>query len=160
FDGILPNCSFPDSFSTSIEVIECGLLLNYFDNPGAWGTGVAWTSTQQAAVMGHPAVNICPSWINVYSFDTAANPRETSGALGLNTQDCNVPAAAPNDPATAYDPQVNPGGVRCNLQDYMSSILGKRASDGFANNPLDNVGVQYGLESLRGGTITAAQFLD
>jgi hypothetical protein len=160
FDGILPNCSFPDSFSTAIEVVDCALLLNYFDNPAAWGSGVVWLETAEAEVMGHPDISICASWIDVYSFDTAANPREETGLLGLNTQACGVPAAAADDPTTAYDPQINPGGVRCNLQDYMVSILGRRAQDGFANNPLDNVGVQYGLAALANGSISADQFID
>src|SRR3546814_3939563 len=32
--------------------------------------------------------------------------------------------------------------------------------DGFARLPWDNVGVQYGLEALRTGVITPAEFLD
>lgn len=160
FDGILPNCSFPDSFSTAIEVIECGLLLHYFDDPSQWASGVLWDPFSQAAVMGHPGVNICQSWINVYSFDTGADPRENMGVTGLNTQNCNVPAAVAGDPTTAYDPQINPAGVRCDLEDYMVSILGRRAQDGFANNPTDNVGIQYGLHALLDRKISAAQFLD
>lgn len=160
FDGILPNCSFPDSFSTAIEVIECGLLLHYFDDPSQWASGVLWDPFSQAAVMGHPGVNICQSWINVYSFDTGADPRENMGVTGLNTQNCNVPAAVAGDPTTAYDPQINPTGVRCDLEDYMVSILGRRAQDGFANNPTDNSGIQYGLHALLDRKISAAQFLD
>ena len=154
FDGILPNCSFPDSFSTAIEVIECGLLVNYFDTPSMWGTGVAWTEPQQAAVMGHPGINICQSWVNVYAFDRGANPRQDSGPTGLDLQSCNIPKDQ------AYDPKTNPGGPRCSLTDYLVSILGRRPQDGFANNPLDNVGVQYGLGALQSGLITPAQFVD
>jgi hypothetical protein len=110
--------------------------------------------------MGHPSVNICQSWINVYSFDTGADPRENMGVTGLNTQNCNVPPASPGDPNTAYDPQTNPGGVRCDLEDYMVSIFGRRPQDGFANSPTDNTGVQYGLNALLQGKISAAQFVD
>ena len=41
-----------------------------------------------------------------------------------------------------------------------SSIFGRRASDGFANRPYDNVGVQYGLHALQSGSITPEQFVD
>src|SRR5207248_244666 len=50
FDGILPACSFPDSWSTAIEVVDCRLLVDYFDDPSKWAPGVAWPSNQQAAV--------------------------------------------------------------------------------------------------------------
>jgi hypothetical protein len=58
-----------------------------------------------------------------------------------------------------YNAATNPGGVRCTLQDYMVSMLGKRG-DGFANRPFDNVGVQYGLAALKAGTISLTQFID
>ncbi len=158
FDGILPNCSFPDSWSTAVEVVDCRLLVDYFDAPGKWGAGIAWAPQQQAAVEGHPAPNICQAWINLYGFDQGGNPRLETGSL--DTQDCNVPPAAANDPNSAYDPVVNPGGVRCDLADYFVNELGRRPQDGFANRPSDNVGVQYGLKALQAGTITAAQFID
>jgi len=41
-----------------------------------------------------------------------------------------------------YDPVTDSTGVRCTVPDYQVSILGKRTSDGFANRPFDNVGVQ------------------
>jgi hypothetical protein len=158
FDGILPNCSFTDSWSTSIEVVDCRLMVDYFDNPNKWGTGIAWTSTQEAAVEGEPGPNICESWINVYGFDEGGNPREVTSGPGIydvsDFQSCNVPAAE------AYDPQTNPKGIRCDLADYMIDELGARPQDGFANRPADNVGVQYGLNALLSGAITPAQFVD
>jgi hypothetical protein len=42
----------------------------------------------------------------------------------------------------------------------MVSIFGRRSADGFAHRPYDNVGVQYGLEALRAGRISAEQFVD
>ena len=54
----------------------------------------------------------------------------------------------------------NPTGVRCTLADVMINVFGPRPSDGFAGRPLDNVGVQYGLEALKAGTISKQQFID
>ena len=70
-----------------------------------------------------------------------------------------------------YDPETNPGGVRCTIQDEAINIFGprpesvwtaqeKKIGRGFAGVPTDNVGVQYGLEALREGKITPAQFID
>ena len=157
FDGILPNCSFPDSWSTAIEVVDCRLLVDYFDAPSKWGTGVVWTEAQEAAVSGHPGVNICQSWINVYGFDATANPHVDNRVLGL--QSCNVPAAVENDPTTGYDETINPKGVRCDLSTYFANELGLRP-DGTANRPADNVGVMYGLNTLKQGLISTDQFVD
>jgi len=169
FDGILPACSFPDSWSTAIEVVDCRLLVDYFDDPSKWAPGVAWPPNQQAAVEGHPGPNICQSWINVYGFDEGGNPRQTNGPTGLNLQSCNVERGV--GPDKAYDPQTNPGGVRCDLGSYFVNELGERAPQfwgpieqalghGFVAPPFDNVGVQYGLGALQAGTITPAQFID
>ncbi len=70
-----------------------------------------------------------------------------------------------------YNAETNPGGVRCTLADYMVNVFGPRPSSvwgaaeqqvghGFAGLPLDNVGVQYGLEALKKGQITTEQFVD
>lgn len=44
------------------------------------------------------------------------------------------------------------------LTDYQVNIFGSR-SDGLANRPYDNVGIQYGLSALKAGTITPEQFV-
>ena len=36
-DGILPNCSYEDSWTTAMEVNDCHLLLNYFAKSPAMG---------------------------------------------------------------------------------------------------------------------------
>lgn len=160
FDGIVPSQSFTDTWSTgSGEVLDCRYLVDYFDNPLSWALGVLWTLPQRAAVMGHPTTSICESWIKVFSFDQVLNPRSQPKADNPlesipDIQDCNVPEDQ------LYDPNTNPEGVRCSLQDYMVNVLGRRAQDGFAKRPHDNVGVQYGLEKLLDGTISVAQFLD
>lgn len=160
FDGIIPAQSFTDTWSTGAgEVMDCRYLVDYFASPQEWGAGVLWTPLAQAAVMGHPTVTICQSWINLFAFDWAFNPRlETQAADPVhqivNTQSCNITAEE------AWDEEANPSGVRCALADYMVNVLGRRSEDGYANRPIDNVGVQYGLKTLLDGTITTAQFLD
>ena len=73
--------------------------------------------------------------------------------------------------AQDYNADTNPGGVRCTLADYMINVFGPRPESewgpveqklghGFAGLPVDNVGVQYGLNALKAGTITPAQFVD
>jgi hypothetical protein len=150
-DGILPNCSFPDTWTVSSEVSDCGLLVRYF----AAATG--WTAAQQAAVEGTKDTSVCQYW------------NQTFLPLGTpsRAQNCGFAAGDPR----VYDPATNPGGVRCVTQDYEAAIWGSRprsqwtaaeraAGYGFARRPADNVGVLYGLAALRAGTISAAQFAD
>ena len=155
YQGILPACSFPDSWSTGQQLVDYHLVRNYAENPAKWGTGVAWTPDAIAAVEGHP------NHVNSIVFDTVYWT-----SLGVPDDGCPGVPAEDN-----YNAETNPGGVRCVLADYMINVLGPRPSSvwspaeqqvghGFAGLPLDNVGVQYGLEALKKGQITTEQFVD
>jgi hypothetical protein len=54
----------------------------------------------------------------------------------------------------------NPTGARCDVYDHAVNQLGRDPATGSARRPLDNVGVQYGLQALNAGVITVDQFLD
>ncbi len=140
-DGLQPNCSFQDSWTTANEVNDCHLLRHYFGS-----TGNGFTTAQQAAVMDVRDPGVCTAWD--LSFAPVGIPSRVSNC---NLQ--NTPFAA-----AVYNPVTNPGGVRCDLQDYQAAIWGLR-SDGFARSPFANVGVQYGLAALNAGAITPEQFV-
>jgi hypothetical protein len=59
-----------------------------------------------------------------------------------------------------YHPVTNPQGARPTVFDAAKNIYGVDPVTGFALRPYDNVGVQYGLEALNSGAISATQFLD
>jgi len=59
-----------------------------------------------------------------------------------------------------YDRTGNPKGARCGTFDHSVNALGINPETGYANRPLDNVGVQYGLKALRNGAISKEQFLN
>ncbi len=155
YQGILPACSFPDAWSTGQQLVDYHLVRNYVENPSKWGTGVVWTPDALAAVEGHP------NHVNSIVFDTVYWT-----SLGVPDDGC------PGVPADQnYNAESNPGGVRCVLADYMINVLGPRppsvwgpaeqqVGHGFAGLPLDNVGVQYGLEALKKGQISTEQFVD
>jgi hypothetical protein len=155
YQGILPACSFPDAWSTGQQLVDYHLVRNYAENPAKWGTGVVWTPDAIAAIEGHP------NHVNSIVFDTVYWT-----SLGVPDDGCPGVPAEQN-----YNAETNPGGVRCVLADYMINVLGPRPASvwspaeqqvghGFAGLPLDNVGVQYGLEALTKGQITPAQFVD
>src|SRR4051812_19049434 len=141
-DGIQPNCSFQDSWTTGNEVNDCHILRHYF-NTVAPGT---FTAAQQAAVAGTQDTSVCAAW------DASFAPV----GIPSRVQNCNLQGTA--FASLVYDPIANPTGVRCDVQDYQSAIWGFRP-DGFARSPYANVGLQYGLSALTAGTITPEQFV-
>jgi hypothetical protein len=58
-----------------------------------------------------------------------------------------------------YDAKTNPTGIGCDLYDHLVNVFGRDPATGFARRPIDNIGVQYGLEALNLGAITKQQFL-
>jgi hypothetical protein len=155
YQGILPQCSFPDAWSTGQQLVDYHLVRLYVENPGKWGPGVLWTPAEIAAVEGHP------NHVNSIVLDSLYWT-----SLGDPTNPCAGVSAEER-----YHPENNPRGVRCTLADYMVNVFGPRSpavwteverkiGQGFAGIPLDTVGVQYGLEALTKGEITAEQFVD
>ncbi len=154
YQGILPQCSFPDSWSTGQQLLDLHLAREYFEHPTGWGTGVLWTDSQIAAVIGHPDYADAIELTTLY--DSLGEPEG---------------ACAGVESSEAFSAEKNPGGVRCTLTDDEINVFGpqpqsiwnaaeKSVGHGFAEPPLDNVGVQYGLKALQAGEITAAQFVD
>ena len=143
YQGITPQCSFTDAWSSAMEYVDYYMLLKYWQTPSRWDAGDVWTPAQMSAVIDHPNPG------NPVTFTTSiANS-------GMATRSCpDVPQSE------VYNAQTNPHGVRCTLQDYMVNVFGRRPSDGFANRPFDNVGIQYGLDGLRQGLLTPQQFAD
>jgi hypothetical protein len=155
YQGILPQCSFPDAWSTGQQLADYHLDRQYLENPGEWGPGILWTPLQIAAVEGHP------DHVNAVVLDSLYWT-----SLGVPDDGCPGVPTEQN-----YNAATNPGGVRCDLADYMINALGPREpadwgpveqglGHGFAGLPLDNVGVQYGLSALQQGLISPAQFVD
>jgi hypothetical protein len=143
-DGILPNCSYEDSWTTAMEVNDCHLLLNYFaKSPALWAS-----AAQRAAVSGHKDTSACIAW--ELSFAPVGNPAR---AVNCNLQ------TPPELAALVYNPVTNPGGIRCTVQDHQVAIWGRTAR-GFARRPTDDVGVQFGLKALQAGQISVEQFVD
>jgi len=151
YQGLITSCTFPDAASTSMDVSDCDLFLRYFgDNPG-------YSDALQAAIEGKQSTKVCDSWIHTYpswvDFEpTLATSAQTNGGLD-SFQNCGLPAAA------VFDPVTNPHGVRCDLYTYFENVLGRDPRTGDAYRPLGNAGVEYGLDALRRGRITPAQFV-
>jgi hypothetical protein len=108
YQGILPQCSFPDAWSTGQQLADYHLTRGYFESPQKWGTGVLWTPLQIAAVEGHP------NYANTIIFDSfywesLADPSGNPSGTGVSSGCAGVSAAE------QYNAQTNPGGARCTL---------------------------------------------
>ncbi|MGH3734111.1 MAG: DUF6351 family protein [Micromonosporaceae bacterium] len=158
YQGLITTCSYPDTLTAGAQFTDYHLMRLYFENPSKWGLGVLWTPTQVAAVEGHL------SHLNAVVADEGL-------FKGATRPDASADGCAGVPAAAVYHPQNNPSGVRCSFLDAMVNVLGRRpesvwspmeraAGYGFAGLPLGNAGVQYGLDALRQGLITPAQFAD
>ena len=137
-DGLSPELPFPDAISISGGVSDCTLLNHWYQ-----GGGSALTPVQRAAVNGHATDATCDLW-------------QASFGQEVRADSCG-PTVPPDQ---VFNAATNPKGVRCTLQDGNVNVLGVDPATGYAYRPLDNVGVQYGLQALDAGTITVDQFLD
>ncbi|CAN5191334.1 DUF6351 family protein [soil metagenome] len=136
YDGLILNHLFSDSDASRRAAYDCRIINEAWGKPGS----LPITDAQKVAVAG------------MLSGCASAPTRYEIYAPGIGTG-CDVPEAQKFNAAT------NPKGVRCTLQDYEVNQVGRRP-DGYANGRIDNEGVQYGLNALKAGAITPAQFVE
>ena len=138
----LSGCSFPELFAGQVHnVTDADLFYNYLHNR----TTLTWPDEQIEAASGYPTVT---------TLATIGPPL----AIRIKAQGGTCNAIIPQ--SAQYDAQTNPTGLRCDIYDHAANVFGRDPKTGFARRPLDNVGVQYGLEALNMGAISKRQFLD
>jgi hypothetical protein len=135
-DGIMPARSYQDVMGFLQPLYDCELLQHVFD--ASTGT---WTTDQKGAVAGK-------YWGYCVSNGTRY-PNARPEACDVSVKD-----------RVAGDPQLKAKGVRCTYQDNLVAAFGIDPKTGFARNPFDNVGVQYGLQALNDGKISFEQFIE
>jgi hypothetical protein len=144
-DALTPVRNFPDTLTVTTDVIDCGLLNNYFNtlvNPADW------PGVRRSKVDGYPV-----------------NPQGVTNCNGQNGFARQWPVATAGFDAVVplsarYDPVTNRSGARGTYHDGIVNAFGMDPATGFARRPWDNVGVQYGLRALNSGDITKQEFLD
>jgi hypothetical protein len=126
---------------------------------------------KKAAINGHMTHLGCQSWNNAFGFNNRpGNYARTlivgaadalTGKLTLQNEsrnNCLLPAAL------VYDPVTNPNGTRCGDPDLAAAVWGTTVNEKApgsvrAMQTGDNVGIQYGLNALLAGKITAEEFV-
>jgi hypothetical protein len=141
-DGLVMGCSFPEVTAAMINnVTDADLFLNYLNHR----TSLTWSDAQIEAATGYPTVTT----LTTIGPGSAIRTKAQAGT-------CNMIIHK----SVQYDAKTNPTGIRCDIYDHMVNVFGRDSKTGFARRPLDNVGVQYGLDALNMGAITKQQFLD
>lgn len=158
-DGIQPAASFPDMWQLIVAAQDCHLMERVFNqaspllwvNPLQRGWVSGYATAVSCLVLSTPPLNFAYAQITMDPDNEAACQGDALTG---------IPTTSGGDTSYVYDAQANPQGARCTVQDYQVALWGRRAKDGFANRPYDNVGVQYGLQALQQGLISAEQFVD
>src|SRR4051812_23958819 len=166
-DGVQPTCTYPDSETTGMEVLDCTLLVNYFNSTTFANLTAGLTRAQidakKAVIAGHLDPSACWGWNN--DFGANNKPGQFVPNLVINTTGLAVPLGAPRNncqllASQVYDPIANLLGPRCGSWDNSISIWGAvPAAANQARSTADNTGIQYGLEALASGTISAEEFV-
>jgi len=143
-DGILVYGSFPDTVTgDAVSFSDCSLLAHSFEK-----LKDPWSEEQKAAVSGFATWHTCLYWKGFRL--PIVSPRSCDFRIANGS----VPKEL------IYDRIANPKGARCDIYDNEVNVFGRDPRSGFARRPLDNIGVQYGLEAFNSKRITAEQFIE
>ena len=156
-DAGVPQYSYPDMVTQTIHIGDCELLERWLDSKAIadplakWRT---WTNRRlieglnTSEAMPNPFARLMPYMPEPGSTECINGWRGLS-PLTLNPHFGTAPGITPEQQAS----------VEWTHWADLVNIYGRDAT-GFARNPWDNVGVQYGLQALRDGEISFDEFLD
>jgi hypothetical protein len=178
-DAGVPQYSYPDMATQTIHVGDCELLEYFMDVTDK--TNAKWSDVANRQALQGMHATTTPNlsggdrakWQQILGAYGPLGYRNYSAALGsgqLPLGECRqgwfglLPLAMnPNyGSAGANSEFMQPAGVMNTVEwthwDDLRNIYGE-GEDGYARSTWDNVGVQYGLEALNSGVLTAAEFL-
>jgi Tannase-like family of unknown function (DUF6351) len=157
-DAAIPQYSYPDMVTQTIHVGDCELIERWMDQKVRLDPTSKWRKwTNRTAVEGlatsdtvvNPYQALTP-WLANPGSSECINGWRGLSPLAMNPKFGTAPGITPEQQAkvewTHWNDAVN--------------VYGRDPRTGFARSTWDNVGVQYGLEALRGGQLTPAEFLD
>ncbi len=160
-DGLLPIQSYPDMVTQTIHVGDCELLEYFMDATDR--TNPKWRITKNRSLLvGLNAEDGVPNPLaplqSALGYSTAPGSTECVASWrGLTPLAMNpLYGQAPNQ--QFWEPQSDIAAIRWTHYDDLRNVYGVD-STGAARVTWDNVGVQYGLLSLKAGQITPAEFL-
>ncbi len=178
-DAAIPQYSYSDMITQTIHVGDCELLEHYFDVTGSlnptWSNVLNRRAIEGLNASVRPSISASEAqqWNQIYGLYALIGaerpqPRPALQSTPPPLTECRR-AWFGLTPLTLNPTFTNVSDLDKLAQGYagvdwthtgdLVNIYGVGA-DGFARNPWDNVGVQYGLQALVDGAITPAEFLD
>nr|WP_231701577.1 DUF6351 family protein [Halopseudomonas xinjiangensis] len=148
-DGLITEQTHADELTTSIEAIDCGL----FSATGGYLSNFPTLDWQERDRMSM-------TFSGHYDFSHCLSLN--GGRLQALNPSSHTSCGPTFHPYLQYNPTHHPGGVRCSHLEHNVNLLGRHTGpDGVtrAGHPLDNTGIQYGLLSLRNGTMSPEEFV-
>jgi Tannase-like family of unknown function (DUF6351) len=152
-DAAIPQYSYSDMVTQTIHIADCELLEHYMDVTD--GTNAKWAVWPNRTWL--EGLNASATIPNPYRGNAPGSTECVRGWRGLTPLALNPHFGSAGAGSEFYDPAVL-AAVKWTHWDDLRNVYGVEA-DGFAKVPWDNVGVQYGLQALKQGNITPAEFL-
>jgi len=157
-NGLMTSLLYEDHWFQVVDSFDCLLLSRYFGlggggpfgPPPGWGDGT-----------GNPLFPNAAARQLVYGTNPSNPDAKCSQKIGFTTAEliANSTAGCAGPAGNEWRWPTNPLGARCTIQDYLKYVYGV-GPDNKAPRPIDNVGLQYGLQNLLNGTLSKEQFVD
>ena len=151
-DAAIPQYSYPDMVTQTVHVGDCELLEFYMDYLD--GGNPRWQSWPNRTLL--EGMNASDTVFNPYT-QSLGNSECINGWRGLSPLALN-PNYGYATGQELYQPPSMVAEIEWTHFGDMINVYGV-ADDGYARNPWDNVGVQYGLGAVAVGDITPLEFL-
>jgi len=152
-DAAIPQYSYPDMVTQTIHIGDCELLEYFMDVTDAanpkWAT---WTNRRWLI-----GLNASDTFPNPYT-GRLGSTECVNGWRGLSPLVMNPLYGTAGPGQELMSPPGVMDGVHWTHWEDLRNIYGI-GEDGYARSTWDNIGVQYGLQALRDGQITSAEFL-
>jgi hypothetical protein len=150
-DAAIPQLSYPDMVTQAVHVGDCELLEHYMDRLSVNPLWATWSNRTLLEGM-----NASDTVFNPFTGEPG-NTECINGWRGLSPLALNPNFGSATNQEN-FEPQAAIASTEWSHFADIVNIVG-RADDNYARNYWDNVGVQYGLESVASGEISPDEFL-
>lgn len=152
-DAAIPVYAYPDEVTQATYAGDCELLEYYMDVTAAGDP--KWQNWDNRKLL--EGLNSSSTAKNSYTGKAGSSECVTAWR-GLTPLTLNPHYGSAGDNQDLMEPKGVMDTVKWTHYDDLRNIYGVKP-DGYARRTFDNVGVQYGLDALKNGTITSAEFL-
>jgi hypothetical protein len=152
-DAAIPVYAYPDMVTQGIHVADCELLEHYMDVTAA--DNPKWQDWDNRKLL--EGMNSSSTVRNPYTGKPGSSEC-VNGWRGLSPLTLNPHYGSAGSNQGLMEPKGVMDTVKWTHFDDLSNVYGVRPN-GFAKQTFDNIGVQYGLGTLRNGELTPEEFL-